>query len=736
MKDNARIADDPLPAVSLREYGDILHRRRGIILQAFVLILVVGVVVTLMSAPTYRATARMLVEAPSYNLNTIDTANPLSELLVATQQHSVETQVELLQSEGVRKLASQKLGAALPSLSVSAVKDTEIIEAIAEGPDPKIVAAAANALLQTYIDDVADVSGREIRNARAFTERGAERARRELETTEAALRDFKQRHKVAELDKNRDTQMNAVETLNTRYRETQAGLAALRAQIASAGARLAREPKTRSGIVSAAADPSVQTTEAQVVTLEAQRAGLLEKYQPVNIHVAQVDAQIATLRKRLAQQRASVAARTEQANPAYTALQDRLVSLEIQASGLAAEAAATAGRLAEAQARLGSFPAWEVDLARLQRRLETARDNYQTFSSKQEDLRLREKTQRKTARIIERAETPAQPIRPRKFQSIVFAGFLGLFFGLCLALLQEFLDDRINSADEADRVLRLPNLGHIPAIQEEGLRLIRDLEAFSPIAESYRGLRTNLTFAAVDNPVRTLVVTSSGPGDGKSTTAANLAVAMAMDGKRVIVVDADLRRPTLHRLFSVAPSPGLTDLLVGTHTLGEVIQPTRMDHVTLIPAGSVPPNPAELLGSEAMAHFVDAVRTMADIILFDAPPTLAVADAVLLSARVDGVLFVIGFGETKKTSARQALELLGRARAHVLGTVLNKIDAGRGGYGAYYYAPGYASPPGVAARNGAKSRPEHGANGALPEITLEMTRRLPVQTADEREDPR
>lgn len=707
MHDRSDAFEDTTPAVSLREYLEILRRRRAILLQTFVSVLVIGVAVTLFSPPVYHAAARMLVEAPTAYINSVDTENPLADLMSATQNYRVQTQVELLQSADLRKQAAAKVGGALPLLTVTPVNNTEIIEVAAEGSDPETVATAANSLLEVYIAYMSAEGSKSIHNARLFTEKGALKARQDLETTEAALRSFKQKHNVAELDKNRDAQLGAVESLDADYKKIQADLSAQRAQIAATKQQMARQPRTSSGVVSAEADPAIQAMEGQIVTLEAQRAGLLQEYKPVHPRVAAVQAQIATLYQRLARQRASVAVRNARVNPAYEALQDRLIGLEVQASGLAAQAAVTARRSAEARARLANFPSWESEMARLQRRLETARANYELFSKHREMLRLREQTQRTNARIIERAQVPAFPIRPRKLQNILFSALLGVFFGLCLALLQEFLDDRINSPDEADRVLRLPNLGHIPAIEEEGLRLIRDLKTYSPITEAYRSLRTNINFAAVDNPVRTIAVTSSGPSEGKSTTVANLAMAFAMDGKRVIVIDADLRRPTLHKLFGLKPSPGLTDILVGTHALGDVIRATDVDNVRVIPAGSVPPNPAELLGSEAMAHFVDTLRTMADVLVFDSPPTLAVADAVLLSARVDGVLFVVGYGETKKTNARHALDLLAHARAHVLGAVLNKMDTpGRGYYyGQYYYAPAGE----LAARNGV----EHAAlNGA------------------------
>lgn len=674
----------------LNEYIDIFRRRRHVVMQAFALAFGVGVIITLFTAPTYRAVAYLLVEAPSNKINQVDASNPLSEIFSANQTYKIETQVRLLQSKDLLESTAKKLNAVLPRLTVKSLRDTDIIEVAAEGTNPVLASDAANTLLQTYIDEVADVNGQQVKQALSFTEAGAAKAQSDLEETERRLSDFKQRHKVAELDKNRDAQITVVGTLLANYDDLQAKLAAMRSQIAVTKKQMADEPLTETAAVSDAADPTLQGMENQIVGLEAERSGLLKRYTPINQKVAALDAQIAVLRAHLAGQRASFAARNERKNPTYAALRDRLLQYEMQISGLAAEAASTASRLVAARQRLDSFPSWEVELSRLQRQLEIGKMNYALLSAKREDLRLRDQTRHVTARIMEKATPPNAPVRPNHLQNILLGAFLGLAIGTLLALLQEYLDDRINSVEEAERVLQLPSLGLIPLVDEVGLRQLRSASAFSPIAEAYRGLRTNINFASVDNPVRTLMLTSTSPSEGKSMSVTNLAAVMAMDGRRVIVVDSDLRRPTIHKLFKLRQSPGLTDVLVGSHSISQALQATDIPNVKVITSGTQAPNPAELLGSEAMAHFVDAIREAADIVLFDSPPTLAVSDAILLSARMDGVLFVVSPGETKRGNARQALSLLARARPNVLGTVLNKLDtAGRGYYGQYYtsYAP-------------------------------------------------
>ncbi len=209
--------------------------------------------------------------------------------------------------------------------------------------------------------------------------------------------------------------------------------------------------------------------------------------------------------------------------------------------------------------------------------------------------------------------------------------------------------------------------------------------------ESYRVLRSNVRFAAVDEPLQSILVTSTVPGEGKSLTAANLAVAMALDGKRVVLVDADLRRPTVHEKFGLRHAPGLTNVLVGAMDLDSALQSTSIENLRILTSGPIPPNPAELLNSRAMEQTQEDLKERADMVIFDSPPCLSVADAQVLSATVDGLIYVIQLGSTKKSALRHGYELLRQAHARILGVVYNKIQTDNGrseyyyGYYSYYH---------------------------------------------------
>lgn len=195
----------------------------------------------------------------------------------------------------------------------------------------------------------------------------------------------------------------------------------------------------------------------------------------------------------------------------------------------------------------------------------------------------------------------------------------------------------------------------------------------SPVSEAYRTLRTNIQFYSLDQPVQTLLITSASPEDGKSTTLANLAVTFAETGREVLAVDCDLRRPSLHRLFDLPNDTGLTALLREERTLDEVMLPTAVPHLRLLPSGPLPPNPSELLGSQRMERVIEALRGAAEVVLFDSPPTVSVTDAAILGAKMDGVLLVVSIGKTKRDHLVRAKQLLDRVKAKVLGVVLNNV---------------------------------------------------------------
>ncbi len=292
-----------------------------------------------------------------------------------------------------------------------------------------------------------------------------------------------------------------------------------------------------------------------------------------------------------------------------------------------------------------------------------------------------------TLTILEPAEPPAAPFAPNLVLNVSLAVIIGIILATAVAFLIEYFDDTLKTKEDVTRVLTASTLGEIGVVKNRNDKLITAAEPRSANAEAYRMLRSNIGFSSVDKPIKTILVTSASPSEGKSITAANLAVTMAQAGYRTVILDCDLRKPTQQKIFNLSNDVGLTNALLAHSTVQNFIRPVRVENLSVMPTGSLPPNPAELLGSRRMAEMLSALEGEADIIVIDSPPVLAVADSAILSRMADGVLLVIDSGQTKRESAQRAKEALENAGARLLGVVLNRMPASRSyySYNSKYY---------------------------------------------------
>lgn len=307
--------------------------------------------------------------------------------------------------------------------------------------------------------------------------------------------------------------------------------------------------------------------------------------------------------------------------------------------------------------------------------------------------------------VIQPAQANPNPIRPTPLRDALLAGVVGLLLAAGIVFLIEYLDDTVKSSDDLQQALGLTPLGRVSKIKGESYhdQLVTSRDLFSPVTETYRMIRSNIQFMAIDEPLKSILVTSASPGEGKSVTTANLGVVMAQAGLNTIIIDADLRRPTQHEIFQIPNMNGLTDLLrAAKPDLVDYLQKTGIENLYVMPSGTIPPNPAELLGSERMRSLLVKLGEWADVVICDSPPVLAVADAAILSNRVDGVVLVTEAKRTRLGAAGEAVVTLQQAGANILGGVLNRARRKGGGY---YYYHRYYSPNGRSAAEPA-ARPE------------------------------
>ena len=374
------------------------------------------------------------------------------------------------------------------------------------------------------------------------------------------------------------------------------------------------------------------------------------------------------------------------------ALQSRMSSIDRTIEGLRVQAE--------------RYPPLTAEQARLMANVKTSEQIYSELQSEYQRARIAEAADAGQVTIIDRAMTPNFAVSPNRRRAATTAIIFGILLGLGAAVLLDRLDTSIRSPDELGKRYDLTVLGMIPAIRLSDVnadgpsatargRLVTHADPRSPVAEAYRSLRTNLAFARAQSDLRTLVLTSPGPADGKSTTIANLAITFSQQGQRTLVVDADLRRAVLDRTFEVPRTPGLTDVLVGRLPLDQAVHASDIPNLYVLGSGEFPPNPSELLGSDAMRKLIEDARTQFDVVLFDTPPLLAVTDAAVLSTRVDGTVLVVRMGKTAREAVRRALLALRAVHPNILGGVLNDVDfrsgSYYGGYGYYYYAYHYYS---------------------------------------------
>ncbi len=325
-------------------------------------------------------------------------------------------------------------------------------------------------------------------------------------------------------------------------------------------------------------------------------------------------------------------------------------------------------------------------LARLQTDLNEAQIRYTDAFNSLNELQQDQAKESSNIVPIESAKASTIPISPRTMTNTILAVFAGIFAAVGFVFLIEYLDDTVKNQEQVLSDTGLSSLGAIAQIKanEPGDSIVAYTRPRDPLSEAYRVLRTNLGFSSIDGELRSIVVTSGSPGEGKSTTVANLAVVMAQAGKRVIVVDSDLRRPVQHKILAVGNNRGLTTALLDSETpVTFHLQNTKIRGLRVLSSGPIPPNPAEILSSQRMGQLIEELKEEADILVFDTPPVLTVTDAAVLAPKTDGTLFVVHVGKTRRDTLSQAVERIRKTNSQPLGVVLNRIKPSHGSY--YYY---------------------------------------------------
>ena len=710
----------------VRQYVAAVHRRRGILLTSLGLSLLTAVVYNFAARPVYQATAQILIEREVPNVL-------LSQDVVDLSQGAADyymTQYQLLQGRVlagrvVERLSLQKspefqTGAVLSpwerfqrrflgrsgalvdkdgmplSPAVAAFRSRLTIEPVVgsrlvnlrfSAYDPALAAQAANTLAQVYIEQDREFRFTTSSDATGWLSLRLKEQQARVEEAERKLQEYREREGLINLEERQtlaDERLRSFAAASSEARTARIGKQTLHEHMqATPAGELGSTPLVLS-------NPVVQGLRTKLAQLQSERARLSDTLGEKHPDMVRIASEIRSAEGKIEAEIQDILRSVE--NDYRTAVQ--------QEQSLVANLEASKKDVLEINRKA-------IDYGVLRREVESNQQLFQSLMNRTKETGLQTELKSTNIRVVEQAEVPPVPISPRRGRNLQIALLAGLVLGVGLCLLFERFDSTLKTPEDVKEHLGLPFLGMVPDVGREppadasrrGPLFVREPQ--SKVAEAYRVLRTNLIFSSADGAGRALLVSSANPGEGKTTTAANLAAALAHNGARVLVVDADLRRPTLHQHFGVPTTPGLSDVIVGKCEIAEAIQPSGFKGLRVLTCGYIPPDPAELLGSARMKEVVRSLRGLYDWVLVDTPPLLAMADSPVLCALADGVVLVVGAEISGRPAILRAIEQIKGVGGRVTGVVLNKVDLERNSfyYGQYYgeyYRTYYADAEGAA----------------------------------------
>jgi capsular exopolysaccharide synthesis family protein len=597
--------------------------------------------------------------------------------------------------------------------SISSIREADVLKIAVSSTDSSDAVFLANRISRVYRNiDLAGGQG-ELHFILTFLDSQITKYEDRLAVVEDELQDFQSENKIYALDGSAELLLKDLTSYEGVYYTNIAELEVAQERVAYLKSQLSESEKALMEEITNTNNPMIVALRGKIAELEAQKVQQMvdEGWNDESMQARDFERRIAEMKNKLTGITETLILSGWSEEDPFAASQEmfnKIVEQEVDVNSARSRAAEYKKLVDQMSDRLTSLPVQTLQYARLERDLKLNESLYLTMKQKYEESRITEAGQLGKVRILDPALV-AYKIKPNKKMSLLLGVILGIGLGVGFAFLREFMDNTVKAVEHLERK-GLTILGIIPDMlsnkREKGKnvvvqnqqpskggtdfrrRLITYEDPKSPISESYRSLRTNVTFASVDKKIKSLLISSSQPGEGKSTTTANLAIAFAQLRKKTLLIDADLRKPVQHNVFGHPRGPGLAEYLVGeVKSVNEVIQQTKVENLYLLTAGVLPPNPSELLGSERMSELIDHLEQKWDMVLLDSPPIVAVTDASTISREIDAIALVVKAGQTERSAVDRALDMMHNVRAPLIGAILNGASQeSLGGKYAYYYS--------------------------------------------------
>ena len=713
----ARATEHTLPDVHLLDYVRVLYKRRWTATTVFLIVLLATAVYTFTATPVYEARTRLLIESDDPNIvsfkEVIDKGpaesdyyqtqynilqsrtlarDTLDDLKLWDNPHFAAppagrlTQLAALAARlipfgrdtGQKAAApadeagtqSRAVDRFLEHLTISPVRNSRLVDVRYRLQDAAVAAAVANGVAKNYIEQNLSYKFTASRDASDWLGERLAEQRAQVEKAELALQQYREQNEAISLDDRQNIVVQKLADLNaavTKAKTERLQKEAMYRQLSATGPDAAMLD-TFPAILGNA---FIQTQKTELAALQRQQAQLAERLGDRHPDMVKVKSAIQNAEAEL---RAEVAKVVQAVRTEYQTALAQEESLAAAISQQKGEALAMNRKA--------------IEYTVLEREVDSGRQIYQSLMQRAKETSVTGELKSSNVRVVDRAEVPRQPVAPRGLLSLVLALFGGTFLACGLVFFFEYLDSRIKTPEEIETRLGLPAIGLIPALGKNWRQVEPLLSNGVPpaFAEAFKTLRTNVLFSAAEKGCRVVVVTSSGPGEGKTIVASNLAIGVAHAGQRVLLVDGDLRRPRVHEVFAFDQEPGLSNALVGDAKASDAVRRTDVAGLCVLTAGRVPPNAAELLGSRRFKELLTSIRGQFDWVIIDSPPVMAVTDPNILANLSDSVVFVIGAEMTSYKIARRAVEQLERGRVVFAGGVLNRVQIQRH---SYYYSQYY-----------------------------------------------